>query len=77
MNVTGLAAFCASKKMSRLAMAIQRVYNDCEGPKSFIKSALGIAPNPHRHGIFSYSTYRAADYAASRADGPVPADSAH
>jgi hypothetical protein len=45
MNVTGLAAFCASKKMSRLAMAIPRVYNDCEGPKSFIKAALGIDPD--------------------------------
>lgn len=38
-----LAAFCAFKKKSRLAIAFQRGYNDCEGPNSFIKAALRIA----------------------------------
>lgn len=42
--MTVLTAFCEPKKKSRLAIAFQRGYNDCEGPNSFIKAALRIAP---------------------------------
>ena len=42
--MTFLTAFCEPKKKSRLAIALQRGYNDCEGPNSFIKAALTIAP---------------------------------
>ena len=34
--MTVLADFFAFKKRLRLAMAIQRVYNDCDGMKSFL-----------------------------------------
>ncbi|SFE51899.1 Hypothetical protein TPAS_2147 [Trichococcus pasteurii] len=66
--MTVLAAFYESKKKSRLAIAFQRGYNDCEGPNSFIKAALRIAPASSNPATLardrSYSTKAATAYAA-------------
>jgi hypothetical protein len=42
--VTVLAAFCAPKKVPRLEITPQRVYNGGDRPGPFVEAALGITP---------------------------------
>jgi hypothetical protein len=40
--VTVLTAFCTPKKVPRLEITAQRVYNGGDGPGPFVEAALGI-----------------------------------
>lgn len=76
--MTFLPAFCEPKKKSRLAIALQRGYNDCEGPNSFIKEALRIAPASSNPATLArdLQLFHEGGYSLCSADGLVPADTA-